>query len=89
MSVPLLLERSAPGMGSKVPTRVPFNTVVVEGLSEGDSVALFVDLDFVDGFTKNGAYQLDLAIPRGVIAQARLLGENSKVSVYLEDRKWA
>lgn len=86
MSVPLLLERSIRGMGPKVPTRTAFNSVVVEGLSDGDSVALFVDTLYADGFTKDGEYSLEKPIERNKIVQAKLIGNNSKVSVRLEKK---
>lgn len=86
MSVPLLLERSSKGMGPKVPTRTAFNSVVVEGLSEGDSIALFVDYEWIDGFTQNGLYKLEPAIEKNRIVQAQLIGDSSKASVRLEHR---
>lgn len=89
MSAPLLLERTIPGKGPKVPTQTSFNIVVVEGLMEGDSIALFVDYEWVDGFTKDGVYNLDPQIEKSRIVQAELLGNKSKASVRLEYKKWA
>lgn len=86
MSVPLLLERSARGMGPKVPTRAAFNVVVVEGLLEGDSIAIFVDYEWVDGYTKDGLYRLEPPIEKNRIVQAQLIGDSSKASVRLEHR---
>jgi hypothetical protein len=82
MSIPLLLERRSSGRGPKVPLRVPFNQVVVEGLAPEDMVKVFANGEKVLEAGANGHF--DIRLERDAIAQAEIIGCSSCVSVRLE-----
>lgn len=85
MSIPLLLERKTPGMGPKIPLRVSFARIVVEGLISPDRVWLHSDGFAITMLDKNGEYELENPLSPGAVAQAELSGEaGSCVSVRLE-----
>lgn len=84
MSIPLLLERSSPGLGPKVPLRVPFKRVVVEGLLRGCAVNLYADGTKVETFKESCHTTLQFPLLKGTIVQAEIVGEGSCVNVRLE-----
>lgn len=74
-------------MGPKVPLRVPFARVVVEGLRSDCRVRLYADGVLVTSkLEENAEYQLDLPLEKGTVAQAELVGEGSCVNVRLEEK---
>lgn len=84
MSIPLLLERRSSGRGPKVPLRVPFTQVVVEGLNPDDRVAIYCNGETVINLGACGIFDLPRPFNRDDTVQAELIGTNSCVSVRLE-----
>jgi hypothetical protein len=80
--VPLLLERSEPGWGPRVPLKAEYDCLIVEGLAPG--CVVHVELG-----TSRVSVQTNEKIPirrtiKDMIAQAKLEGIGSKVHVWLE-----
>lgn len=73
-------------MGPKVPLRVPFKRVVVEGLKSGCTVALHADGQRIAQMDENAEYTFESPLAKGVVAQAELIGTGSCVSVRLEPK---
>lgn len=73
-------------MGPKVPLRVPFKRVVVEGLIAGCGVALYTDGVIMAKLDENADYTFESPLAKGVVAQAELIGTGSCVSVRLEPK---
>jgi hypothetical protein len=76
--------RSSEGMGPKVPLRVPFRKVVVEGLSAGCKVRVYTDGVRMLELEENAEYELESPLVKGSIVQAEIVGNHSCVSVRLE-----
>jgi hypothetical protein len=71
-------------MGPKVPLRVPFKTVVVEGLLPGGKINLYTDGVKMVEMDENAEYLLESPLAKGSIAQAEIVGPAHCVSVRLE-----
>jgi hypothetical protein len=84
MSIPLLLERKAPGMGPKVPLHGVYKKIVVEGLARDCMVSIFANDKRVAFLDKNATHHLFHPIVDGSTAQAEVIGEGSCVNVRLE-----
>ena len=84
MSIPLLLERSSEGKGPKVPLRVPFKRIVVEGLRSGCKIILYTDDVKTLELDENADYTLEYPLVKGAVAQAEIVGKGSCVNVRLE-----